>query len=103
MRAALIDLHEQIGGILEKAGDIDGALESYRKALAVLDAWLSAKPGSTQVLRLMASEHADIGKVYETLASDMKTAASERREAWRLARASYQYSFEIWQQMRGQG
>jgi hypothetical protein len=48
-------------------------------------------------------DRADIGNVYEMLASDMKTAAPERQEAWRQARASYQYSFEIWQQMRGQG
>jgi tetratricopeptide (TPR) repeat protein/predicted Ser/Thr protein kinase len=102
VHTALVGTREQIGGILEKGGKTDAALESYGKALALLHDWLALRPASAEARHLMALDYVTIGKVYQNRAAGRKS-ADESRQAVREARASFQRSLEIWQEMRDEG
>jgi tetratricopeptide (TPR) repeat protein len=68
--------HDRIGDLLERKGDREGALESFRKSLAIAKALVARDPGNAQWQWDLAASHDRIGdaliadgKVKDALAS----------------------------------
>jgi tetratricopeptide (TPR) repeat protein len=99
-RIKLIQINEIIGGLLETIGDKEGAITSYREALAILDGLSATEPGN-KITRQRALEHANIARVYATIAAG--SSDQKQRDSWAEARACYQRSLKIWQELRAQG
>jgi tetratricopeptide (TPR) repeat protein len=99
-RIKLIEINEVIGGVLETIGDKEGAIANYREALAILEGLSATEPGNKTTRQSTALEHANIARVYATIAADSSN--QKQRESWTEARASYQRSLKIWQELRAQ-
>jgi tetratricopeptide (TPR) repeat protein len=99
-RIKLIQIDEVIGGLLETIGDKEGAIANYREALAMLEGLSAAEPGNKTTCQSTALEHANIARVYATIAAD--SSDQKQRDSWAEARACYQRSLKIWEELRAQ-
>jgi tetratricopeptide (TPR) repeat protein len=99
-RIKLIQINEIIGGLLETIGDKEGAIANYREALAILVGLSATEPGNKTTRQSTALEHANIARVYATIAAD--SSGQNEHDSWAEARACYQRSLKIWQELRAQ-
>ncbi len=93
-KSNVADTHQTLAKILLKQKDAAGALENYRQALAILET--GSAPDKTP------EEWTRTAEIYEGIAD---ASISTRRDAESLteAKAAYQKSLDIWQDLRQQG
>ncbi len=99
----LLKAYNASGDVLKWAGDADGALESYHKALTLIEAWLAGDPSNKNGLRHLANECAAIGGVYKMIATNAQTGPDKKAESWRAARAWFGRSSDAWQALQTRG
>lgn len=99
----LPEIHERMGDLLFQLNDRTGAIENYQRALAYLEAASVEGRLGVKVRRATASDYERIGRVYSSIALNIKAAPIARVEACREAKSWYQRSLVIWQKLRDEG
>jgi len=99
--AAAIGL--EIGRILAKRGDLDGALRVYENALKVGEQFTSSNRFNVQALYTAADAHAAIAEAYARKASAVGLPAAQRVEWWARSGEHYQQSAYVWQRIQTPG
>lgn len=94
--------YKEVSELLEKQGDIRGAIENRRKELEIIEKYLDISPGKAKLRREQANVEAQLGNLSAALAV-MTKSSSQRQEHWREARTWYQHSLEKWQEIRRAG
>jgi eukaryotic-like serine/threonine-protein kinase len=93
------DLHATLNGIaavLLDTGDLAGAGEHCRLALATADADVAAHPMDARAIWRLADSYTSFGRLHAALASRPALAPTEKVEAWREALSWHQKAFDVW-------
>jgi tetratricopeptide (TPR) repeat protein len=77
-------------------GRSDKAAGEYRRALEIVEPTTNAYPHVVDAQYAVAEIYADLGKLSERLASDIRRAREQQLQDWKDARAWYQRSLNAW-------
>lgn len=92
--------HQGIGEIQLARGDLAGAMDSFRRGLTSSQTYAAAAPINIFPPAKLAKSYFQLGQVYAALAADTRTGRDKRLEQWREARAWFERSLQLMQEMR---
>jgi tetratricopeptide (TPR) repeat protein len=92
----------KIADTLASIGDLIGALDAYRRAIAVAEVHAHSVPPNVQAQYTVADAYSGIGNAYLLQATKSRTPAN-RAKQWTEARDWFQKSFSEWKQLRNPG
>lgn len=84
-------------------GDTQGALASYRNALEINEALLTADPANANARRDLGVSYYHLGSASASLGSELPVPVSQRLGRWREARGWHQRSLRLFEDMRERG
>ena len=88
--------HVDIGSVLLESGDVDGALDNLRLALASAEKLLDRAPSNLYFQRDRADALEALGRHYRALAARPGMPSARRSELRTEARSWFQKSFDVW-------
>jgi tetratricopeptide (TPR) repeat protein len=92
----------KIADTLASIGDLIGALDTYRRAIAVAEIHAHSVPPNVQAQYTVADAYAGVGNAYLLQATKSRTPVN-RAKQWTEARDWFQKSFAEWKQLRNPG
>ena len=88
--------HASMASLRRDQGDLEGALDAYREAVALGQQAFAADAGNDFAAERLASFLAALGDVCERVASRPATPRSRQVEYWRRAREGYSRALAMW-------
>lgn len=98
--SSLVGIYDSLAQVQEGAGDMDGALMYWRKAIELRERIFSAQ-ADARSRRKLAEAYQNIGEAYAKFAR-AKTNAGERAARYVEARAHLKRSLDLWQSLHEQ-
>lgn len=95
--------YRKLGEMLLKTANPARALANLQQALPLIESVSAQSPMNAFKRRDLALTYFSLGAAYMKLASEKMLSADKQREHWGEARAWYQKSLGIWQNMRDKG
>jgi tetratricopeptide (TPR) repeat protein len=99
--ALIRGVDERMADLYLRAGDGAAALPYARDELELNARMFAIQPANTNVRRSQAATHAQLGKAYKLVAS--AAGANDAQEHWQNARAEFQQSLEIYEELKAKG
>jgi serine/threonine protein kinase len=95
--------YRKFGEMLLNTADTARALENFRQALPLIESLSAQSPMNALKRRDLALTYLGLGAAQTKLASKKMISTDQQKEHWNEARAWYQKSSGIWQEMRSKG
>jgi tetratricopeptide (TPR) repeat protein len=95
--------YRKLGEMLLKTADTARALQNFHQALSLIESLSAQSPMNAFKRRDLALTYFNLGAAYIKLTSKKMISADQQKEHWSEARAWYQKSLGIWQNMRAKG
>jgi eukaryotic-like serine/threonine-protein kinase len=102
-RINLAATRAKIADSLVRAGNLEMAIETYRKVLAVVESFAHSVPPNVQAQYTLADTYSGIGTIFQKQAMQSNISPAKRVENWNEARTWFQKSFAEWHQVRNPG
>jgi tetratricopeptide (TPR) repeat protein len=103
LRRDLLITYREAGDLLRRLGELAAALELQRKGLAIAEQVAAGAPGDAEAQSDLARARATIGHAYAELAQAGAATPAQRIESLLTARAWYQKSLELWDDLQRRG
>ncbi len=97
VRQDALATYNLLGDLRLQAKDMTGAMEQYRAAVIIAEAIATSQPTDVYPRRDLADCYERYATWFRLLATDPKTAATDRLRHWREARTWYQKQLAVWE------
>lgn len=97
---SLRGLHQRLADLFLGIGDGNSALEHAREEMRINEQMRATQPTNVNVRRSQGLTHLHLGKAYKLLATTTPADSVETKERWRQARAEFQLSADIYQELK---
>jgi tetratricopeptide (TPR) repeat protein len=95
--------YRKLGEMLLLTGETARALENFRQALPLIESLSAQSPMNAFKRRDLALTYSGLGAASVKLASETRASSDQQKGHWGEARAWYQKSLGIWEDLRDKG